>query len=64
MNQRELDGMTIDELGRKYWKLVKLAKTHPQRDMRGSAGTTSRVVLEEFQRRLIAGETACIDDYQ
>lgn len=64
MNRQELNAMSAEELGHKYWKLVKIARTHPQRNLRANAGTTSRIVLNEFQRRLTAGADCSIDNFK
>tara|TARA_R110000868_G_scaffold398024_3_gene670976 strand:- start:138 stop:341 length:204 start_codon:yes stop_codon:yes gene_type:complete len=64
MKLGEIKAMTADELGTKYWKLVKIAKTHYSKSQASDAGRGSRIILDEYQRRLIGGHTKSIDDYK
>ena len=64
MKRAELEALTADELGRLHAKLCHHAKNHFQKSQKARAGENSRIVLDEFQIRMIRGEDCLpIDEY-
>lgn len=64
MKRSELEALTAGQLGQFYAKLSYHAKNHFQKSQKAKAGENSRIVLDEFQIRMIRGEECLpIDEY-
>ena len=58
MTRNEMNKMTAAEIKTRISKLESIITRHPIRSQRADAKNTRNVLIDEYQRRMLAGEVA------